>query len=58
MSQDEDAGKNQSGNLIDQNLKKVFDDVLNEELPDRLTNLLAQLRASENSEDGSGEAGK
>ena len=29
---------------IDENLKRVYSDALNEELPDRFRNLLAQLR--------------
>lgn len=33
--------------MIDANLKRAFDDVLNEDIPDRFTDLLAQLRASE-----------
>ncbi len=32
------------------NLKRAFDDVLNEDIPDRFTNLLAELRASDGAE--------
>ncbi|MCC1492924.1 hypothetical protein J1C49_09915 [Cognatishimia sp. F0-27] len=34
---------------IDANLKKVYDDVLNEEIPDRFTQLLQRLRESDRS---------
>lgn len=33
--------------LIDANLKRAFNDVLKEDVPDRFTNLLAELRAAE-----------
>ncbi|QEW22778.1 hypothetical protein LA6_005012 [Marinibacterium anthonyi] len=33
--------------MIDANLKRAFDDVLNEDIPDRFTNLLAELRAAD-----------
>ncbi len=36
---------------IDQSLKKVYDEVLKEELPDRLKDLLAKLKSQD---DGSG----
>ncbi len=36
---------------IDQSLKKVYEEVLQEELPDRLKDLLAKLKAQD---DGSG----
>ena len=32
---------------IDQNLKKVYEEVLNEELPDRFKDLLAKLKSGE-----------
>jgi hypothetical protein len=35
---------------IDENLKKAFEAVLNEKVPDRLTRLLEQLKAQEGSE--------
>lgn len=38
--------------LIDANLKRAFDDVLSEDVPDRFTNLLAQLRAADTQEAG------
>jgi len=33
--------------MIDANLKRAFDDVLNQDIPDRFTDLLAELRAAE-----------
>lgn len=33
-------------NQIDENLKRVYDDVLNEVVPDRFHDLLAQLKSS------------
>ncbi|MBB97386.1 MAG: hypothetical protein CML68_22640 [Rhodobacteraceae bacterium] len=38
--------------MIDANLKRAFDTVLNEDVPDRFTDLLAQLRAADGA-DGS-----
>ncbi|WP_428927385.1 NepR family anti-sigma factor [Marinibacterium sp. SX1] len=38
--------------MIDANLKRAFDDVLNEDIPDRFTNLLAELRAADTPESG------
>lgn len=32
---------------IDANLKRAYEDVINQEVPDRFTDLLAQLRAAE-----------
>ncbi|ETX11683.1 hypothetical protein OCH239_19015 [Roseivivax halodurans JCM 10272] len=42
--------------VIDDNLKRVYQDMLNEEVPDRFTNLLAQLREQEQQEHGQGYA--
>jgi hypothetical protein len=42
---------------IDKNLKRAYDDVINQEVPDRFTDLLAQLRhgdAQRNSGDARG----
>ncbi len=39
---------------IDENLKRIYDETLKEEIPDRLTQLLDQLRKK--SADGSGRA--
>lgn len=38
--------------MIDANLKRAFDDVLNQDIPDRFTDLLSQLRASEGADKG------
>lgn len=51
---DEDAPKRQAiRDQIDENLKRVYAAALNEELPDRFRDLLAQLKAK----DGSGTGG-
>ncbi len=41
---------------IDQNLKRAYQDVLNEDVPDRFTQLLDQLRAQDNSGNKKGSA--
>lgn len=41
---------------IDQNLKRAYEDVLNEAVPDRLTQLLEQLKAQDRSP-GKGRSG-
>ncbi len=38
---------------IDQNLKRVYDDVLNEDIPDRFKDLLEQLRQKDKQGGGS-----
>jgi len=43
-SMSQDTPKTRVKQQIDQNLKRVYEDVLNEEVPDRLKDLLAQLR--------------
>jgi hypothetical protein len=45
MSQDKDDLKLKA--LIDENLKRVYDDALTEEVPDRFKQLLDQLRQKE-----------
>lgn len=45
----------EKGDLIDQNLKRVYDSVLSEEVPDRFARLLAQLQAGETPSDDDGE---
>lgn len=42
---------------IDANLKRAYEGVLNEEVPDRLTALLEQLKAQETGSKGSGTSG-
>ncbi|SDX87467.1 NepR family anti-sigma factor [Citreimonas salinaria] len=49
MTQQNSSSRLQS--QIDRNLKRAYDDVLNEDVPDRFHELLARLRNS----DGSGE---
>ena len=41
------ANKNNSDRAIEENLKRVFDDVLEEGIPDRFKDLLAQLKAQD-----------
>ncbi|WP_299141267.1 NepR family anti-sigma factor [uncultured Tateyamaria sp.] len=49
------AGKTSSvADEIDKNIKRAFDDVANQALPSRFTDLLDQLRA----QDGAGSEGK
>lgn len=36
---------------IDDNLKRAYDDVINQKVPDRFTDLLAQLREAEAAKD-------
>ncbi|WP_425092150.1 NepR family anti-sigma factor [Tropicimonas sp. S265A] len=46
------ASKKQKSNVdrqIDENLKRVYEDTLKEELPDRFLDLLAQLKEKEGS---------
>ncbi|RYE51302.1 MAG: transcriptional regulator [Hyphomicrobiales bacterium] len=51
---DEDAPKRQAiREQIDENLKRVYAAALNEELPDRFRDLLAQLKSKEGSGTGS-----
>jgi hypothetical protein len=42
---------------IDENLKRIYDDTLNEQIPDRLTDLLEQLRKKSDPTSGDGEGG-
>ena len=37
---------------IDENLKRVFDETLNEELPDKFLDLISQLKAKEGADGG------
>jgi hypothetical protein len=39
--------KRKTGELIDQNLRRAFQEVADEELPDRFKDLLARLKAGE-----------
>lgn len=50
---DEDAPKRQAiREQIDENLRRVYTATLNEELPDRFKDLLAQLRSKANVDKG------
>lgn len=49
-----DTNKQTDGNTIDANLKRVYDDMLNQEVPDRFKDLLAQLKAQDTADDTSG----
>ncbi|MEM7487986.1 MAG: NepR family anti-sigma factor [Pseudomonadota bacterium] len=49
---DQDDEKSSVSNMIDENLRKVYESVLNEEVPDRFTDLLARLKAGETSSAG------
>lgn len=40
---------------IDENLRRIYDETLNEQIPDRLTQLLEQLRQKAASSDDTGE---
>ncbi|SHI87991.1 NepR family anti-sigma factor [Wenxinia saemankumensis] len=43
----EDSDKSSIRNQIDENLKKVYQDALNEEVPDKFRDLLEQLKKKE-----------
>lgn len=45
MAKEEQTGK--SSDLIDENLKQIFQQEVDRELPDRFTNLIEQLRAKD-----------
>ena len=54
---DEDAPKRQAiREQIDENLKRVYTATLNEELPDRFRDLLAQLKGTDGTGTGGGAA--
>jgi hypothetical protein len=40
-------GKNRLHQQIDENLKRVYEEALSEEIPDRFKDLIAQLRSKE-----------
>ena len=46
MTQDSDSSRLQSE--IDRNLKRAYEEMLNQDLPDRFHQLIAQLREAEN----------
>ncbi len=45
MHMSDDSEKSKTQLQIDANLKRIYDETLQEKIPDRLTNLLEQLRA-------------
>ncbi len=45
-----DSKKSRVEQQIDENLKRVYDDAMKDELPDRFLDLIAQLRAKEGAE--------
>ena len=47
----EDAKKSSMREQINENLRRVYEDALNEEVPDRFEALLAQLRQKESPND-------
>jgi len=49
----QDSGKpNRDEDAIDANLKRVYDDLLNQEVPDRFRDLLEQLKSQDKSAGG------
>lgn len=42
-----DPRRARAADQIDANLKRVYDDLLHEDVPDRFTDLLAQLKAAQ-----------
>ncbi|WP_157888247.1 NepR family anti-sigma factor [Neptunicoccus sediminis] len=47
MSRNDDKEKERVATLIDQNLKTIYSDLVQEELPDRFKDLLAVLKAQD-----------
>ncbi|MBR9864522.1 MAG: hypothetical protein GYB24_13870 [Rhodobacteraceae bacterium] len=50
MSKGDDKEKERVATLIDQNLKTIYSDLVQEELPDRFKDLLAVLKAQDASQ--------
>lgn len=46
-----DTDKQTDGDAIDENLKRVYDDMLSQDVPDRFKDLLAQLKAQDSAAD-------
>ncbi len=44
----DNKGKSRLHQQIDENLKRVYEEALSEDIPDRFKGLIAQLRAKEN----------
>ncbi len=52
-----EANKKRRDSVIDENLKKVYQDMLEQDVPDRFMDLLSQLKEQDNAQKGrSGEA--
>ncbi|AVL54705.1 regulator [Roseobacter denitrificans] len=51
MARDDQAGK--TSEFIDKNLKQIFQQEIERDIPDRFTNLIEQLRAKDASTDNS-----
>ncbi|WP_342662248.1 NepR family anti-sigma factor [Rubellimicrobium thermophilum] len=47
MDMSDAKGKSRLHQQIDENLRRVYEDLLNEEVPDRFRDLIAQLKARE-----------
>jgi hypothetical protein len=50
----QNSDKNRQGQVIDDNLKRVYQDMLDERVPDRFLDLLTQLREQESGKDHGG----
>jgi len=50
--------RDKSGDLVDQNLRRAFEQISDEELPDRFKNLLEQLKAGDDVSSTSQETGE
>lgn len=57
MGMSQDKPTNPADDLIDANLRRVYDDVLNERVPDRFAKLLEQLQAKEGAVEPAGDDG-
>ena len=51
LDMSKESGKSKSKEQIDANLKRIYDETLQAKVPDRLTDLLAQLRAKATAKD-------
>lgn len=57
MHMSDNSEKSKTQLQIDANLKRIYDETLQEKIPDRLTDLLDQLRAKAQAETKRGDAG-
>ena len=51
-----ETDKQTNGDAIDDNLKRVYDDMLSQEVPDRFKDLLAQLKGQDAKAEGEDDA--